>query len=70
MKQVCCHDCNVKIGNDEIAFNLKLLGKYIGNFYCNRCMSEKMGIEYDGLMKMISTLKTSGCIMFQKSYIE
>jgi hypothetical protein len=68
MKTVHCHDCNKVISNDEIALNIKLLGKYIGTYRCNRCLSGVLGCETKRLEKMADDYKRSGCILFQISY--
>ena len=70
MKVLYCHDCNNKISNDEIALNLKLLGKQIGVFRCSSCLSAVLGCEIELLKKMTDYYKNSGCILFQTTYTD
>jgi hypothetical protein len=70
MKAIHCHDCDQIVSNDEIALNMKLFGKYIGTYRCNRCLSEALGCEVERLEKMVSYYKNSGCNLFQIYYTD
>ena len=70
MKVVYCYDCKQKLSNDEIALNLKLLGKYIGKFRCDCCLSATLGCERQKLVNWMSYYKNSGCILFQTIYTD
>lgn len=68
MKKVHCHKCKTELSNDEIALNLKLLGKHIGTLHCYRCLSVSLRCEADRLEKLAEQYKSSGCLLFQKKY--
>jgi hypothetical protein len=70
MKKVNCHDCRKIIDNNEIALNLKLLGKQIGMFRCYHCLSYYLDCEAVKLKEMAEYYKSSGCIMFQTNYTD
>lgn len=70
MKTVHCHDCDCIISNEEIALNLKLLGKHIGKLSCYACLSKALGMKEEKLMNMVDFFITSGCILFQKRYTD
>jgi hypothetical protein len=69
MKSVYCHNCTNELCNDEIALNLKLLGKHIGTFQCYHCLSKYIGSDITKLQSMSEYYRSSGCILFQTSYI-
>jgi hypothetical protein len=70
MKKLNCHCCNKRIDNNEIALNLKLLGKQIGIFRCYQCLSEYLSCEEKKLEEMAEYYKNSGCIVFQTNYTD
>jgi hypothetical protein len=70
MKKVHCHDCGNQIDNNEIALNLKLLGKQIGIFRCYHCLSGYLGCDTIRLKEMADYFKNSGCILFQTDFIK
>ncbi len=70
MKVIHCCDCNRKLTNDEVAVNIKLLGKCIGTFRCKHCLSAALGCELEKMSEMIAYFKNSGCILFQTLYTD
>ncbi len=69
MKKVNCDHCDKELCNDEIALNLKLLGKQIGNFKCYQCLSQYFSFDTEKLISLAEYYKNSGCFLFQISYI-
>lgn len=70
MKVIRCQDCSQKLCNDEIALNLKIFGKYIGNFHCSSCLSVTLGCDIEKLKEMMFYYKNSGCFLFQTAYTD
>ncbi len=70
MKIVHCNDCKQRISNDEIALNIKLLGKHNARLRCNHCLSKTLGCNEEKLREMTVFLKNSGCMLFQRTYID
>jgi hypothetical protein len=53
----------------EIALNLKLLGRHIGSFRCDQCLSKVLGCSQAKLIRLARYYQESGCILFQRSYV-
>ncbi|MFV0241236.1 MAG: hypothetical protein ACK5H4_14510 [Lacrimispora sphenoides] len=68
MKSVRCHKCANELSNNEIALNLKLLGKQIGTLHCYQCLSEYFCCDTVRLQEMAEQYKSSGCLLFQTNY--
>lgn len=68
MKKVHCHKCTKELSNNEIALNLKLLGKHIGTLHCYQCLSEHLCCDTDKLKGLAERYKSSGCLLFQTKY--
>ncbi len=68
MKRVHCHGCTKELSNNEIALNLKLLGKHIGSLHCYQCLSESLGCDTVRLQELAEQYKSSGCLLFQTNY--
>ncbi len=68
MKKVHCHKCRAELSNNEIALNLKLLGKHIGTLHCYQCLSEHLCCETARLEELAEQYKSSGCLLFQRNY--
>ncbi|MDF2484567.1 MAG: hypothetical protein K0R46_735 [Herbinix sp.] len=64
MKKVACCNCKKEVGDTEVALNLKLLGKHIGNFRCFGCLSVNLNCDRDKLIRLAQHYKDSGCILF------
>ena len=63
-----CHTCTVcgkRIKNkDEIAMNLKFVGKNTSKFYCKKHLCEQMEISDDIYNNLIKSSKITGCCFF------
>jgi hypothetical protein len=68
VKKINCCDCKKEIEDNEIALNLKLLGKQIGKYRCYHCLSGHLGCEAGKLKEMAHFYKSSGCFLFQIKY--
>lgn len=69
MRIVCCTDCKSKVINDEIAINIKILGKQIGSVRCYDCLSKALSCESIKLKELAEYYKVTGCTVFQTKYI-
>ncbi len=70
MKRIFCDNCRRELCDDEIALNLKLLGKHIGTFRCYECLAVWVGCDAIKLKQMTEHYKRSGCILFQINYTQ
>lgn len=60
-----CSVCKVKIDNDYMALNKKLLGRRIQEFYCADCLAEYIGCTTADLEVKIEEFKEAGCGLFK-----
>lgn len=70
MKEVHCAVCNKKVINDEVAINVKILGKQIGNIRCYDCLSEVVSCSKSKLIELSEYYKSSGCNLFKINYLK
>lgn len=68
MKAVHCQFCGKRIGNDEIAINIKLFGKQVSFIRCYDCLAGFLGCKKDKLRKTALFYKSTGCSIFQRKY--
>ena len=68
MKVVHCHLCGTRMQNDEIALNLKLLGRQIGVTKCLPCLAEFLGCDEQELNIRMQQYKETGCLLFTRQY--
>lgn len=60
-----CKICNKKVNKkDEIAMNLKLLGRNIDTYYCKKHLMEFLDINKEQWNKYVKEFKESGCSLF------
>jgi phosphoadenosine phosphosulfate reductase len=60
-----CKCCDKKVKTkDEIAMNLKLLGRNIGEYYCKKHLMELLEIDKERWNELIGEFKVSGCELF------
>lgn len=58
-------NCGKKVTKkDEVAMNLKLLGRKIEKFMCKKCLMEYLNIDKETWKKYIEDFKKSGCDLF------
>ncbi len=69
MKRISCCDCGKNMGDMEIALNLKLLGRHIGNFHCDQCLAKVLDCSQAKLIRLARHYQESGCILFQRNYV-
>lgn len=68
MRTVYCSDCKEKVVNDEIAINIKVLGKQIGTVRCYDCLSKVLSCEVTKLKELAEYYKMTGCTVFQTTF--
>ena len=60
-----CKVCNKNVNTkDEIAMNLKLLGRNIDTYYCKKHLMEFLDINKEQWNKYVKEFKESGCSLF------
>ena len=60
-----CKICNKNVNKkDEIAMNLKLLGRNIDTYYCKKHLMEFLGINKEQWDRYVKEFKESGCSLF------
>ena len=60
-----CIACSVEIfDKNTISLNIKLLGKYIENYYCLDCLANYLNVTKDELLEKIEEFKSEGCKLF------
>jgi hypothetical protein len=69
MKEVHCAGCNKKVTNDEIAVNIKILGKQIGIIRCYDCLAAFLNCSRAKLLELSEHYKSSGCNFFKINYL-
>ncbi len=70
MKEVHCAICNKKVINDEVAMNLKVLGKQIGSIRCYDCLADVVNCSTAKLTELSEYYKSSGCDLFKVNYLQ
>lgn len=61
--KVC--NCGKKVNKkDEIAMNLKFLGRSIDEFMCKKCLMNYLGIDKNNWKQYVKDFKSSGCELF------
>ena len=70
MKLLICRGCGRRLGNPEIALNLKLRGRGIGGFFCENCLSEQTGSTVAELREIIRFFTENGCELFSVHYVD
>lgn len=68
MKTIHCYSCQHMVTNDEIALNLKLLGKQIAVVRCFHCLAKALACTVEDLQEKIEFYKKMGCQTFDKIY--
>lgn len=68
MKIVYCTNCNLVVNNDEVALNIKILGKQIGAVRCFDCLANVLDCDTAKLKELAKYYKKSGCSIFQRKY--
>lgn len=68
MKIVHCAKCNIVVKNEEIALNIKIIGKQIGMIRCYNCLADALACDVTKLEKMANYYKSTGCSIFQRKY--
>lgn len=66
MKDVYCAICKNKVSSDEVAMNVKLLGKQIGLIRCYDCLAAALNWDKSKLIELAEYYKKSGCTIFEK----
>ena len=62
--RTCC-ECNKRIKyKNVLSMNLKLHGRNINKFYCQKCLMKEYGWTSDDWNKQIETFKFQGCELF------
>lgn len=56
------------VDNDEIALNIKILGKQIGTVLCIECLAKDLDCDVNKLKDMANYYKSTGCHIFQRKY--
>lgn len=69
MKKISCNQCKECLSNDEIAINIKLLGKQIATLRCYGCLSNILSCPEQELIKRTKYFKEMGCQLFYLDYI-
>ena len=69
MKRLICRDCGAELRNTEIALNLKLRGRAVGNFFCTDCLSLYTGGTAEELNRMADYFTENNCELFQRDYV-
>lgn len=60
-----CIECRKAVRKkDEIAMNLKLVGREINKFKCKKCLIKDLKITKEDWNKYIEDFKTQGCNLF------
>jgi 3'-phosphoadenosine 5'-phosphosulfate sulfotransferase (PAPS reductase)/FAD synthetase len=60
-----CDKCGKKVYKaDDIAMNLKFIGRDTEVFYCQKCFCELLNIDKKGYKELIDRCKCSGCQLF------
>ncbi len=60
-----CKICNKKVKTkDDIAMNLKLLGRNIDEYFCKKHLMEFMGINKEQWNEYIKDFEKDGCDLF------
>ena len=70
MKRILCRECREKLGNREIALNLKLRGRAVGTFFCLRCLAVQTGSTGEELTQMAVFFQANGCELFARKYVD
>ncbi|WMJ87002.1 hypothetical protein [Anaerocolumna sp. MB42-C2] len=70
MKTVQCKHCGTRIGNDEIALNIKIFGKQVGMIRCYDCLANFLDCNSDKLRNMALFYKNTGCSVFLMKYTD
>ncbi|WP_313132069.1 hypothetical protein [Anaerocolumna sp.] len=70
MKEVHCAICNKNVKNDEIALNVKILGKQLGSIRCYDCLAAVMNCSTSKLTELSDYYKSSGCNLFKINYLQ
>ena len=68
MKTVHCEECRCAVTNNEIALNIKLLGKQIATVRCYACLAEALNCTVKELNEKVQYYKDMGCTVFEKIY--
>ena len=70
MKEVHCVICSKKVTNDEVAMNVKVLGKQLGTIRCYDCLASVMSCSKTKLIELSEYYKSSGCNLFKINYLK
>ena len=65
MRKVYCSVCKAIVVNDEIAINIKLLGKQIGTVKCYDCLANALSCKSSKLKELVQYYKVTGCTVFK-----
>lgn len=69
MKNISCSFCKNPVTNDEVALNVKLIGKQLGSIRCYKCMADFLNLPEVKLIELASYYKNSGCLAFTTNYM-
>ena len=57
--------CGKKVNKkDEVAMNLKLLGRKVEKLMCKKCLMNYLGIDKETWKRYVEDFKISGCELF------
>jgi len=70
MREIHCARCKAKVSNNEIALNIKLLGKQISTVKCYNCLSKSFYCGVSELQEKVDFYKSMGCTLFEIDYTD
>lgn len=70
MKAITCCKCGDRLLNQDVAMNLKLLGRQIGVVYCVACLARHLGAREDQLRERQRQYMQTGCSLFARRYTD
>ena len=60
-----CDECGKRIKNkDDLAMNMKFIGRDTKQFYCKDCLMQILGLDKDKYNELIESCKLQGCQLF------
>lgn len=69
MKRLLCRQCARRLGNVEVALNLKMRGRAVSTFYCFGCLARGYDMNKERLLEWADFYKRNGCELFSREYV-
>ncbi|WP_099204081.1 hypothetical protein [Scatolibacter rhodanostii] len=68
MKTIHCSACRCVVTNNEVALNIKLLGKQIATVRCYACLAKALDCTVEDLHEKVAFYQSMGCSVFKEIY--